>query len=86
MITLGTTCFFFILGRALNIATGSICQIIAYALQAPAPPFPVFVLSFVINGVGMAIQVYIFFLYLKLFMRLAGCTSERIYRQSQEQS
>jgi hypothetical protein len=58
MITLGTTCFFFfILDRALNIATGSICQIIAYALQAPAPPFPVFVLSFVINGVGMAIQV-----------------------------
>ncbi|KAJ6595845.1 major facilitator superfamily domain-containing protein [Mycena vulgaris] len=38
------------------IALGSLCQIIAYTLQAPAPPFPVFVLSFVINGVGMAIQ------------------------------
>ncbi|KAJ6627841.1 major facilitator superfamily domain-containing protein [Mycena sp. CBHHK59/15] len=35
---------------------GALCQIIAYAMQAPAPPFPVFVLSFVINGVGMAIQ------------------------------
>ncbi|KAJ7927611.1 major facilitator superfamily domain-containing protein [Mycena leptocephala] len=44
------------LGFGKMITLGSICQIIAYALQAPAPPFPVFVLSFVINGVGMAIQ------------------------------
>ncbi|KAJ7634865.1 MFS general substrate transporter [Roridomyces roridus] len=35
---------------------GALCQIVAYAMQAPAPPFPVFVLSYVINGVGMAIQ------------------------------
>nr|GAT52960.1 predicted protein [Mycena chlorophos] len=35
---------------------GSLCQVVAYTLQAPAPPFPVFVLSYVINGVGMAIQ------------------------------
>ncbi|KAK7044707.1 MFS domain-containing protein [Favolaschia claudopus] len=35
---------------------GSLCQIVAYSIQAPAPPFPVFVLSFVINGVGIAIQ------------------------------
>lgn len=41
----------------LNAAAGSVFQMIAYALQAPAPPFPVFVLSFVINGVGLAIQV-----------------------------
>ncbi|KAJ6588922.1 MFS general substrate transporter [Mycena capillaripes] len=38
------------------ITLGSLCQIVAYAMQAPAPPFPVFVLSFVINGVGVAIQ------------------------------
>ncbi|KAF7325726.1 MFS domain-containing protein [Mycena kentingensis (nom. inval.)] len=38
------------------ITFGSICQVVAYTLQAPAPPFPVFVLSYVINGVGMAIQ------------------------------
>ncbi|KAF7360332.1 MFS domain-containing protein [Mycena venus] len=44
------------LGFGKMIAFGSICQIIAYAMQAPAPPFPVFVLSFVINGVGIAIQ------------------------------
>ncbi|KAJ7108525.1 major facilitator superfamily domain-containing protein [Mycena epipterygia] len=53
-------CVGFIGGAMINVPLtdklGSICQIIAYALQAPAPPFPVFVLSFVINGVGMAIQ------------------------------
>ncbi|KAJ7158305.1 major facilitator superfamily domain-containing protein [Mycena crocata] len=38
------------------ITLGSLFQVIAYTLQAPAPPFPVFVLSFVINGIGMAIQ------------------------------
>ncbi|KAJ7267042.1 major facilitator superfamily domain-containing protein [Mycena haematopus] len=44
------------LGFGKMLTLGSICQIIAYSLQAPAPPFPVFVLSFVINGVGVAIQ------------------------------
>ncbi|KAJ7121116.1 major facilitator superfamily domain-containing protein [Mycena epipterygia] len=44
------------LGFGKMIVLGSLCQIVAYALQSPAPPFPVFVLSFVINGVGMAIQ------------------------------
>ncbi|KAJ7512736.1 major facilitator superfamily domain-containing protein [Mycena galericulata] len=48
------------LGFGKMIALGSLCQIIAYAMQAPAPPFPVFVLSFVINGVGIAIQVHTF--------------------------
>lgn len=32
-------------------------QVIAYAIQAPGLPFPAFVMSFVINGVGMAVQV-----------------------------
>ncbi|KAJ7778300.1 MFS general substrate transporter [Mycena metata] len=44
------------LGFGKMIFLGSLCQIAAYAMQAPAPPFPVFVLSFVINGVGVAIQ------------------------------
>ncbi|KAJ7832081.1 major facilitator superfamily domain-containing protein [Mycena olivaceomarginata] len=44
------------LGFGKMITLGSVFQMIAYALQAPAPPFPVFVLSFVINGVGLAIQ------------------------------
>ncbi|KAJ7033674.1 major facilitator superfamily domain-containing protein [Mycena alexandri] len=44
------------LGFGKMIFLGSLCQIVAYAMQAPAPPFPVFVLSFVINGVGVAIQ------------------------------
>lgn len=31
---------------------------IGYALMAPAPPFPVFVLGFVFNGFGIALQVF----------------------------
>ncbi|KAJ7211237.1 major facilitator superfamily domain-containing protein [Mycena pura] len=58
-------CIGFIGGALINVPLtdrlgfGKVCslfQVIAYALQAPAPPFPVFVFSFVINGVGMAIQ------------------------------
>ena len=36
---------------------GSILQIIAYALQSPAPPFPVFVMAFTINGFDIVLQV-----------------------------
>ncbi|KAJ7058154.1 major facilitator superfamily domain-containing protein [Mycena amicta] len=35
---------------------GSMCQMIAYSLQASAAPFPVFVLAGFINGIGLAIQ------------------------------
>jgi fucose permease len=35
---------------------GSICQIITYAVQATAPPFPVFCIFFVLNGAGISIQ------------------------------
>ncbi len=38
------------------IVGGASCQIIAYAIQAGAPPFPAFCLSFFINGIGMGIQ------------------------------
>ncbi|KAF4583440.1 hypothetical protein EYR38_002191 [Pleurotus pulmonarius] len=31
-------------------------NIIAYTLQAPGPPFPVFVIAYVINGAGIAMQ------------------------------
>ena len=37
--------------------TGSLFQAIAYSVNATAPPFPVFVLGYAINGVGMALQV-----------------------------
>ncbi|KAL9710438.1 hypothetical protein Ac2012v2_006738 [Leucoagaricus gongylophorus] len=61
-------CLGFILGALANvhlthrfgfgktIIFGSILQIIAYALQSPAPPFPVFVMAFTINGFGIALQ------------------------------
>lgn len=37
--------------------TGSVAQTVAYALQSPAPPFPVFCLGYAINGFGIALQV-----------------------------
>ncbi|KAK7034515.1 hypothetical protein VNI00_012362 [Paramarasmius palmivorus] len=44
------------LGFGKIIAFGSILQVIAYALQSPALPFPVFVMAYAINGLGLAIQ------------------------------
>lgn len=37
--------------------SGAVLQVIGYALEAPAPPFPVFVLGYMINGFGLALQV-----------------------------
>ena len=31
-------------------------QVAGYALEAPAPPFPVFVMGYAINGFGMSLQ------------------------------
>ncbi|KAG2032525.1 major facilitator superfamily domain-containing protein, partial [Suillus americanus] len=38
------------------IVLGSVCQVIAYAIEAGALPFPAFVLGYAINGFGMALQ------------------------------
>ncbi|KAJ7666160.1 MFS general substrate transporter [Mycena polygramma] len=38
------------------IVLGGLCQVVAYSIQAPAPPFPLFVLSFVFSGFGIAVQ------------------------------
>ena len=37
--------------------TGALAQVIGYSLAAPAPPFPVFVLAYAINGFGLSLQV-----------------------------
>ncbi|KAJ7269868.1 major facilitator superfamily domain-containing protein [Mycena rebaudengoi] len=44
------------LGFGKSMVLGSVLQIVAFSIQAAAPPFPVFVLAFTINGVGVAIQ------------------------------
>ncbi|KAJ6545331.1 major facilitator superfamily domain-containing protein [Mycena capillaripes] len=44
------------LGFGRMIVLGGLCMIVAYTVQAPAPPFPLFVLSFIFNGFGIAIQ------------------------------
>ncbi|KAF8234569.1 MFS general substrate transporter [Tricholoma matsutake] len=47
------------LGKVLRIMTplaGSLCQIVAYTIQAPALPFPMFIICFAIIGFGLAIQ------------------------------
>ncbi|KAI0918794.1 hypothetical protein AcV7_006924 [Taiwanofungus camphoratus] len=35
---------------------GSVAQMIGYALEAPAPPFPVFVIGYAVNGFGISLQ------------------------------
>ena len=37
---------------------GAALQIIAYAVLTPAPPFPVLVIMYAINGIGIAMQVW----------------------------
>jgi len=61
-------CLGFITAAAANVALtdrfgfgwvmviGSIAQMIGYAFEASAPPFPVFVLGYCINGFGMSLQ------------------------------
>jgi hypothetical protein len=44
---------------------GATLQVVASALQAPALPFPAFVITFLISGIGTALQV-------SLFVRIAG--------------
>ncbi|PBK59795.1 MFS general substrate transporter [Armillaria solidipes] len=44
------------LGFGKLMVLGSLFQVIAYTLQAPALPFPVFVIAYMINGVGLALQ------------------------------
>ncbi|PVF93670.1 MFS general substrate transporter [Serendipita vermifera] len=63
-----SSCIGFVTGSVLNIwltdkfnlgvlmIAGSICQIITFAVQAIAPPFPVFCIFFVLNGAGISIQ------------------------------
>ncbi|KAJ3538632.1 hypothetical protein NM688_g6488 [Phlebia brevispora] len=38
---------------------GSVTQAVGYSLESPAPPFPVFVLGYAINGFGIALQYLI---------------------------
>ncbi|PVF93671.1 MFS general substrate transporter [Serendipita vermifera] len=63
-----SSCIGFVAGSILNIwltdkfslgvlmIIGSICQIVTYAVQASAPPFPVFCIFFALNGAGISIQ------------------------------
>ncbi|TFK21819.1 MFS general substrate transporter [Coprinopsis marcescibilis] len=39
-----------------NVLAGAFLQIITYAVQAPAPPFPAFVAVNILNGIGLALQ------------------------------
>ncbi|KAA1472078.1 MFS general substrate transporter [Dentipellis sp. KUC8613] len=44
------------LGFGKTIVLGSVTQVVAYCLQAPAPPFPLFVIAYCLNGFGIALQ------------------------------
>ncbi|KAF8966641.1 MFS general substrate transporter [Flammula alnicola] len=43
-------------GFGKTLVLGSLCQVIAYSIQCSAPPFPVFVMAYTINGAGIALQ------------------------------
>ncbi|KAF8450936.1 major facilitator superfamily domain-containing protein [Boletus edulis BED1] len=59
-------CLGFITGAILNVVlteklgfgkvTCSLFQVIAYSIESSAPPFPVFVCGYFINGIGLALQ------------------------------
>ncbi|KAH7098377.1 MFS general substrate transporter [Auriculariales sp. MPI-PUGE-AT-0066] len=44
------------LGFGKTLVLGASCQVITYAIFAPAPPFPVLVVFAFVNGFGMAVQ------------------------------
>ena len=39
------------------LVVGSLVQVVVFAIQALALPFPLFALSFAVGGIGIAIQV-----------------------------
>ncbi|KAJ7634866.1 MFS general substrate transporter [Roridomyces roridus] len=45
------------MGLGRMVVIGSCFPIAAYAIQAPAPPFPLFVMSFILSGMGYSILV-----------------------------
>ncbi|KAI8976584.1 MFS general substrate transporter [Trametes punicea] len=61
-------CIGFVAGAAANVwltdrfgfgtvmVIGSLAQVAGYALEAPAPPFPVFVMGYAVNGFGLSLQ------------------------------
>ena len=40
-----------------TIVLGGLCVVLGNAIQSSAPPFPVFVMAYVINGFGLALEV-----------------------------
>ncbi|KIJ59385.1 hypothetical protein HYDPIDRAFT_118606 [Hydnomerulius pinastri MD-312] len=44
------------LGFGKVIVLGSLCQLVAFSIECSAPPFPVFVLAYFINGFGLALE------------------------------
>ncbi|OSC97784.1 MFS general substrate transporter [Trametes coccinea BRFM310] len=61
-------CIGFVTGAAANVwltdrygfgtvmVIGALAQVVGYTLEAPAPPFPVFVMGYAVNGFGLALQ------------------------------
>jgi len=43
------------LGLGKMVVFGALCPLVAYTIQAPAPPFPLFVISFALSGMGYSI-------------------------------
>lgn len=69
-------------------STGSAAQLTGYALAASAPPFPVFILGYFINGFGMSLQVGFSAAPISPFTYeydCPGCCSQWVYHQLQRE-
>ncbi|KAF7351433.1 MFS domain-containing protein [Mycena sanguinolenta] len=67
-LTFVVSCIGFLLGALMNVyftdrvgfgrmlVLGAFLQVAAYSIQAPAPPFPLFVISFSLSGFGVGVQ------------------------------
>ncbi|EJC98908.1 MFS general substrate transporter [Fomitiporia mediterranea MF3/22] len=44
------------IGFGATLAIGASCQAVAYAIQAPAPPFPLFAIAYIFSGFGISLQ------------------------------
>jgi hypothetical protein len=63
------------------IAFGAAVQVVGYAIMAPAPPFPVLVLGYFLNGFGLSFQVSHMTVLKSIstsFPVPVGCPSERL--------
>ena len=59
-----------------TLLVGALFQLVAYVLQAPAPPYPLFAMAYLFSGFGLALQVRSCSFYLHSFSEALGQNSQ----------